>query len=169
MQTYSQHRDNGNPLLKISPLDMGNFPRATPRMEADKCVTISFACMLFSILEKLGTDSGPVVSLAFEKRLMRGEIHTQGGEKRTGLEGGGMIGRRKGKKRLADSVFKMADNGQFIILEDRPFQHAYLSQKSSSSLPSFTLALMRKGKRCLGRSQIQSKRSPQVKLTLGVI
>ena len=56
------------------------------------------------------------------------------------------MGRRKGERGLADSVFKMVkeimvDNRENLNLEDRPFHHEYLSKKLSSSLSSFTSAI----------------------------
>ena len=39
------------------------------------------------------------------------------------------MGRRKGERRLADPVFKMADGAEILNLENRPFHRAYLSRK----------------------------------------
>lgn len=58
------------------------------------------------------------------------------------------MGRRKGERGLADSVFKMAkeimvDNRENLNLDvNRPFHHEYLSKKLFSSLSSFTSAIV---------------------------
>ena len=49
-------------------------------------------------------------------------------------EARGVMGRRKGERRLADPVFKMvdelmADGAEILNLENRPFHRAYLSRK----------------------------------------
>ena len=76
--------------------------------------------MIDRIQNGVDTDSSPVVFIQHTARRKVG--------------GQGMMGRAKGRRRLGNPVFKMAvelmaDGGDMVNLENRPFHCAYLSHK----------------------------------------